>query len=158
MRKIYVTASEMLQLREQGLSNHDIAKALDISYATVRKYIGKQGGRMEGLAAFKDAPVKKAVPEEPTVPEIPVYEPVPIKELYSLGDKEVCISHAERVVKIWGKQSGGPCNYGREEVSFSFDAIPDLVQFLAWAMRTRMTPKGEEASGKDQQQGEGRTL
>ena len=43
-RKIYVTAAEMLELRDQGLSNHDIAKSLDISYQTVIRYIGKQGG------------------------------------------------------------------------------------------------------------------
>lgn len=43
-RKIYVTASEMLELREQGLSNHDIAKSLDVSINTVRRYIGSQGG------------------------------------------------------------------------------------------------------------------
>lgn len=55
-RKIYVTADEMLQLREQGLSNHDIAKSLDISYATVVRYIGRQDGHMEALAAFKDTP------------------------------------------------------------------------------------------------------
>lgn len=55
-RKIYVTAAEMLELRKQGMSNHDIAKSLDICYATVLNYIGKQDGKMEGLAAFKDAP------------------------------------------------------------------------------------------------------
>ena len=43
-RKIGVTASEMRALREQGLSNRDIALILDISKETVRKYIGKQGG------------------------------------------------------------------------------------------------------------------
>ena len=43
-RKIDVTPSEMLEMRAEGMSNHDIAKSLDISYATVVKYIGKQGG------------------------------------------------------------------------------------------------------------------
>lgn len=57
--KIGVTPGEMLELREQGLSNHDIAKELDISYQTVVRYIGKQGRRMEGLAAFKDTPLRR---------------------------------------------------------------------------------------------------
>lgn len=143
MPKIGVTAAEMLQMREDGLSNHDIAKALDISYATVRKYIGKQGGRMEGLAAFKDKPTKKAVPEEPTVPEIPVYEPMPCEETYKVAGERIYIDQETRTVTI-------------RDVGLSFYDIPDIVQFLAWAMRTRM--KGEDASGKDQQQGEGRTL
>lgn len=43
-KKCDVTASEMLEMRNQGLSNKDIANCLDISYATVLKYIGKQGG------------------------------------------------------------------------------------------------------------------
>lgn len=55
-RKIDVTVGEMLTLREQGLSNHDIARSLDISVQTVRRYIGKQNGRMENLAAFADPP------------------------------------------------------------------------------------------------------
>lgn len=53
-KKIGVTKSEMLQMREQGLSNKDIAKCLDINLATVYAYIGKQGGRMESLAAFEE--------------------------------------------------------------------------------------------------------
>lgn len=55
-RKIDVTAGEMLELRKQGLSNHDIAMCLDISEQTVRRYIGKQGGHMERLEAFADTP------------------------------------------------------------------------------------------------------
>ena len=43
-RKIYVTPEEMMEMRRQGMSNHDIAKSLDICLETVRKYIGKQGG------------------------------------------------------------------------------------------------------------------
>lgn len=58
-RKIDVTAGEMLELREQGLSNHDIARSLDISYETVRRYIGNQNGRMENLAAFADPSPRK---------------------------------------------------------------------------------------------------
>lgn len=47
-RKCGVTKSEMLQMREQGLSNRDIAKCLEISYATVARYIGPQGGACGG--------------------------------------------------------------------------------------------------------------
>ena len=49
-RKINVTASEMMELRKQGMSNYDIAKSLDISGATVRRYIGTQGGEENGKA------------------------------------------------------------------------------------------------------------
>ena len=64
-RKCGVTKSEMLQMREQGLSNRDIAKCLEISYPTVVRYIGPQGGRVEGLAAFKEEkPEKVESPKE----------------------------------------------------------------------------------------------
>jgi predicted transcriptional regulator len=43
-KKIEVSRSEMLQMREQGLSNKDIANVLEISAATVFRYIGPQGG------------------------------------------------------------------------------------------------------------------
>ena len=70
-KRIGVTASEMMAMREQGLSNKDIANLLEINPLTVRRYIGPQGGRMESLAAFKeDKP--KVVEAEPEVetPEI----------------------------------------------------------------------------------------
>lgn len=46
-RRLEVTAAEMLKLREEPycLSNAEIAKRLDCSYATVLNYIGKQKGR-----------------------------------------------------------------------------------------------------------------
>ena len=52
--KIGVSKSEMLRMREQGLSNRDIARLLEIHHATVYNYIGPQGGRMENLAAFDE--------------------------------------------------------------------------------------------------------
>ena len=51
-RRIGISANEMMELRKQGLSNKDIANVLEISVATVLRYIGAQGGRMESMAAF----------------------------------------------------------------------------------------------------------
>ena len=68
-RKIGVSKSELLQMREQGLSNKDIAALLEISVATVFRHIGAQGGRMESLAAFDGSKEKKVeVPEEEQKP------------------------------------------------------------------------------------------
>ena len=53
-RKLGISKSEMLRMREEGLSNRDIAKLLDIHHATVYNWIGPQGGRMENLAAFDE--------------------------------------------------------------------------------------------------------
>lgn len=59
-KRIGVTASEMMAMREQGLSNKDIANLLEINPLTVRRYIGCQPQRhMENLAAFKEKPKEK---------------------------------------------------------------------------------------------------
>lgn len=68
-KRIGVSKSEMLQLREQGFSNKDIANLLEIHHSTVCRYIGPQGGRMESLAAFQKPKEKKPeLPEEERKP------------------------------------------------------------------------------------------
>lgn len=130
-RKIDVTAGEMLALREQGMSNHDIAASLDISIATVRRYIGKQGGRMEGYAAFKNTPPRKKMEKKTeTMPMIPKYNPKPIFEQFDIGECTVELDSPARLVTIGAKEAG--------DVMIPYESIPDLVQFLAWAMRERM--------------------
>ena len=129
-RKLDVTASDMLALREQGLSNHDIAASLDISIATVRRYIGKQGGHMEGLAAFKDSPPHRKTEDKGVeMPVLAKYEPKPVTEIYAAGESRLELNNEDRILTI-SSDAG--------EIMFSYSDIPDLVQFLAWAMRTRM--------------------
>lgn len=48
-RKLEVTYDDMMQLREQGYSNKDIAYMLDVSKATVQRYIGKQGRHIKSI-------------------------------------------------------------------------------------------------------------
>ena len=129
-RKIYITASEMLEMRKQGMSNHDIAKSLDISVPTVIRYIGKQGERMENLAAFADSPARKKRKKETEAPPVvPKYEPKPVLERFVIGDCEITMNADIREISI------SSCGV---EFLASYDDIPQLVQFLAWAMRERM--------------------
>lgn len=130
-RKIDVSASEMMTLREQGLSNHDIAKSLDVSPETVRRYIGKQCGRMEGLAALKDTPPKRKimVKENKEMPEIPKYEPKAIKENYKVGKMQYELNHITGIIGIYD---------GHTLITVPYNELPDIVQFLAWAMRERI--------------------
>ena len=59
MKKIELTVSEMQSLREDGYSNKDIAKMLDISIPTVYRYIGAQGQRIQSVVAhWFDKPPK----------------------------------------------------------------------------------------------------
>lgn len=140
-RKINVTASEMLELRKQGMSNHDIAKSLDIAYGTVVRYIGKQGRRMEGLEAFKDAPTPKKEDAKAEVkPVIPKYDPKPSVEEYNFEKFSVRLYNDERCVAVIADALGF-C--GESAIKIGFDDIPNLVQFLAWAMRERMEVKAD---------------
>ena len=41
-----VSIAEMQKMREAGMTNQDIANALDVSYQSVYRYIGKQPGTM----------------------------------------------------------------------------------------------------------------
>ena len=139
-RKLQITASEMLEMRKQGMSNHDIAKSLEISYPTVLRYIGKQGGHMEGLEAFKDAPApKKEEAKEEAKPVIPKYDPKPSVEEYNFEKFSVRLYNAERFVSIMSNEK----NVYGASIKIGFDNIPDLVQFLAWAMRERMEVKAD---------------
>lgn len=134
-RKLQITASEMLEMRKQGMSNHDIAKSLDISYPTVLRYIGKQGGHMEGLEAFKDAPSpKKEEAKKEVKPVIPKYEPKPTLERFRVSGTMIDMNSIDQSVTISGEMG---------EIILEYESIPDLVQFLAWAMRTRMEVKAD---------------
>lgn len=142
-RKIYVTAAEMLTMRENGMSNHDIAKALDISLPTVIRYIGRQDGRMEGLAAFRDAPPKKKDAMVQCEVDSKKYDPNPVLERYEIGGVQVDLNVKDQAVTIRMAYSG--------EVKLSFGSVPDLVQFLVWAMRERMEATSDEQTEQVQE-------
>lgn len=120
-RKIGVTKSEMLQMREQGLSNKDIAKCLDIHVATVYAYIGKQGGRMESLAAFEE--------QKPEKLELPKAEEKPSPR---------AVDSLEMVYEILKSADGtyrAEVDYETKEVfildySIQFDKLAELATFI----------------------------
>ena len=68
-RKILgISKSEMLRMRDEGLSNKDIANIIGVHVATVYNYIGPQGCKMEHLAAFGEKPKEEETQVE--TPEI----------------------------------------------------------------------------------------
>lgn len=60
--KLELSVREMMQLRNDGYSNKDISRILDISLPTVYKYIGKQGCHIPSATASF---VSKPIEEEP---------------------------------------------------------------------------------------------
>lgn len=66
--RLEITKSELLELRNQGLSNKDIAATLEISLPTVYKYIGKQGCHMDSVTRdHRRTPPPQKLPERPEV-------------------------------------------------------------------------------------------
>lgn len=132
-QKISVTPAEMLEMRAEGMSNRDIANVLDISYSTVLKYIGAQDCRMDSFEAFK--PKKKKKKEEEKEVEtvvqaaVPKYSPIPVAETYRLPGMviELCNEDGAMCMEVNG-----------DSLFIPYENVPELVQFLLWAMRERM--------------------
>lgn len=129
-RKIDVSASEMMELRREGLSNKDIAEVLDISVQTVRRYIGAQGCRMERLAAFADKGKKKPVEEESCETKKQMTKPkyVPTRETYKVGEMGIVIDTAERAISVMEDGS---------RIMLTYEQAAELVEFLAWVGREK---------------------
>lgn len=120
-KKIEVSRSEMLQLREQGLSNKDIANVLEIGVATVFRYIGPQGGRMESLAAFNEAKPKTV--ETPKEEQKPAPKAVDSLEMIcervrsANGTFQANIEYELEVVELLGS-------------TISFGGLAELATFI----------------------------
>lgn len=71
-RKIELSVSELMQLRNDGYSNKDIARILDISIQTVYNYIGKQGCHIPSATASFVSRPEMVVEAPPAKPEITV--------------------------------------------------------------------------------------
>lgn len=79
-----ISQNELLHLREDGMSNAEIAKSLDLSYATVLRMIGKQPPGMRR-------------PSSSTTFSTPVSKPV-----YKDEEPEACLLVASRKVQLSG--------------------------------------------------------
>lgn len=113
-KKLEVSASEMMEMRRQGLSNADIAAVLDISVPTVFKYIGKQGRRMERLAVFADKGKKKEGDEEE------------IRETKKTNDEaEVCAVRGDICCRIGAGRGEQYCqiSYDQERRRFCYAVL-----------------------------------
>ena len=128
-----ISKSEMLRMREQGMSNRDIAKCLDIHYATVYNYIGKQGKRMENLAAFNEPKKEKVeLPQEETK--------APPKAIDSL-------EMVYEIVKSANGNYRAEIDYDGKWVSFlgdtiAFEQLAEMATFII-GLASRIQSKGE---------------
>lgn len=59
MRRLELSTSEILEMRKQGMSNKEIAKALDVSVPTIVRWIGAQGRRAKNREGVSKLPPKE---------------------------------------------------------------------------------------------------
>lgn len=67
-----INEAELLSMRDEGMSNQEIAESLDVSYATVLRLIGKQPlgmrGSVKNRSVIEPAQKKRELEEEPIIP------------------------------------------------------------------------------------------
>lgn len=93
--------NELLHLREDGMSNAEIAKSLDISYATVLRLIGKQPSGMRRPS-----------------PNTGFVTPVP-KPACKEEELEACLLVASREIQLSGDFGEYVLNSGNQTVSIA---------------------------------------
>jgi predicted transcriptional regulator len=116
-----------MALREEGMSNHDIAAKLDITEQTVRNYIGPQYERFSRLAAFADSEPKRT---EECPPLEPAYSPKVVREDFEIADgisAAIYFDESEGTGIFLTSSSG--------TVRLSPDQAATVMQFLAWASK-----------------------
>ncbi len=125
--KIPFTVNELMALRDEGMSNHDIAAKLEISEQTVRNYIGPQNKQFSRLAAFADS-VPHRAEECPTIE--PAYCPKVVREDFEIADGISAAIHFDELdgIGIFLTSSAGI-------VRLSPDQATTVMQFLVWASK-----------------------
>ena len=125
--RILFTVSELMALREEGLSNHDIAAKLDISEQTVRNYIGAQHKQLPRLAAFSDSEPHRT--EECPTLEL-TYSPKVVREDFEIADgiSAAIYFDGPEGTGIFLTSSSGT-------IRLSPDQAATVMQFLAWASK-----------------------
>ena len=122
-----VSIDEMMNMRESGMTNTDIAQALGCSYQTVHKYIGAQPSR-GGLYARSIHPVSKNEEQEPE------YEPVlPVVNSVTYLSGEACeyeVDSRSKRVNIKGKGGEGAIAIGFDSIELFADEIAAICRNL----------------------------
>ena len=129
-----VTVDEMLKMRQSGMTNADIAAALECSYQTVRKYIGRQPGSLYGKSQTPTVGGSVQVPATPKEPPVNGPEAALVVEDRSVSltglTGSYIIPFSEQVIHI-------TTDFAPGELSIPFSALDDFVKELS-AIRRKL--------------------
>ena len=138
-----VSVDELLKMRESGMANSDIARALDVNIQTVRRYIGNQPGRA-ARHAYTPKPVKSHCETLGGGSSVSEFTPA-------------CLAVVNRVVELKGTCGSYMIDTKDGTIAIDFmgdcdviklyaDKLPDLINELSAIMRhIPELSKGNEA-------------
>lgn len=119
-KKLECSVSELLALRERGYSNKDIANFLEVSVATVYRYIGGQGCRMDSVT--REVEVNPSPP--PRRPQIQV-----ISQTVAVGGYCFQIDTASRQVSV-SLPNQAPFSIETDEIDRFTESLKQVQQFI----------------------------
>lgn len=139
-----VSIAEMMRMRSDGMSNRDIAAALEVSVATVYCHIGKQGRRMETTMATENSLNKAGYAmRDMTKQQEPAR--LPRMELAISSEKVQHKTDAGEVLKCTIAYAEGVCVLSArgETMHIPYMMMPEFTQFC-FAVACRMEAKSRE--------------
>lgn len=129
-----ISISELQHMREEGMSNQEIADVLGVTYATVFRYLGRQP---KGL---RKKPTPSATPELQKA--MPVYAcSNPNQELQKEEEEDILLLSDEKITVLGGtvgyytisdKRKSVRISIGKDEneIEVPFEKFPDFIQEL----------------------------
>lgn len=113
-----VSVQELLEMRESGLSNQQIAERLDVGYSTICRYIGKNPKQAKRVN-FKPEMVRK----DPTLLKV-------VEEMVTLSGSthDFSVNKTDNVVYI--KDSGKTYDYTREQLEVYISELLEILGML----------------------------
>lgn len=149
-RNVDYTNSELLKMREEGLTNQQIADVVGCNILTVRNRIGKQPTNKERTDAFRERRErvlaaseifkKPDETEEKPKEEKPKPDIEPIIQTFGVGDTRITVDYTEQSVRIWTHKDDDPdsFHFGSE---IAFENVTEFVRTLAYILREQINGK-----------------
>jgi len=140
-KKLNLSKSELLAMRDQGMSNLDIAAALDVGLSSVYRIIGVQGKRMDSYAAFGSTPTKVKA-QDVLSPKVKYAPEVVSEQLRSENGLVAVLDYRKKDIYIRATDNWSDNPFSALRIPFS--EVTELLQILAYTLREKVAPTLKE--------------